>query len=129
MSTFQIFPCKLVVPCDTFQCHGRATYFLGREDSPKSLLTKLCDKCANELVESMVAFKEEVVVNGDPIIPEPLPFDDPEITVDGKPIDELSYLDLKRACKNLGITGYSDKNKEELIGMITEATNFVIEES
>jgi hypothetical protein len=54
MSTFKLFDCDMNVPCDTFQCFGRAKYFLGKEDAPKSTLTKVCQECANELIEDIV---------------------------------------------------------------------------
>jgi hypothetical protein len=126
MKTFKLFPCHYQIPCDTFQCHGRAAYFLGKEDAPTSTLTKVCEQCANELIASAVEFRDIAVeVHADPV-PE-VPFEDPGIQIDGKPIEELSNLELKRACKNLGITGYSDKKREELVKLIEEATSFTIE--
>jgi hypothetical protein len=127
MNPFCFFPCEYKVPCDTFQCYNRATFFLGREDAPKSTLTKVCEQCANELMDSAHAIRGiEAATSADPV-PEPLPFEDHGVTVDGKPIEELSNLELKRACKNLGITGYSDKKREELVRLIEEATSFTIE--
>lgn len=140
-STFQIFPCDYRIPCHTHQCHGRAAYYIGRPNQKHTgTLQVLCEKCANELVESCVAFGEAVEVNADPVqvasvsepvanvseVPndsEPLPFEDIEIEFNGKLLSDMTEKELKAACKELGIKGYSDKNKTELIALIDEATN------
>lgn len=121
MSTFKLFETDMKVPCDTFQCHERAAYFIGKEDAPKSMLTKVCEKCATELAESILKKYENVTTV------EALPFEEVEegfgIEVDGKLIADMNVAELKKVCKKLGITGYSDKTRTELLLAIEEATN------
>lgn len=120
MSTFSLFPCTLQVPCDTFQCHNRAAFFIGKEDAPKSTLTKVCDQCANELIESAVAFRDIAVqVNADPIVTDD-PMTGVEDTLLGKRIIDWEVTELKKKAKELGLTGYSQKNKAELARLIQE---------
>jgi hypothetical protein len=131
--TFQLYPCDLKIPCDTFQCYGRAAYFLGKPSHPKNLVTKICDKCANELIQNVadahsLPTREEkpaVEVNADPMDLHPEQFDGPveqeeEILIDGKPLKEYSVKELKTFCKEFGIKGYSDKKEAELIQLLIE---------
>lgn len=133
MATYQLFPCEYRVPCDTFQCHGRAKYFIGKDDAPKNTLTKVCAECADELIHNIidhyVTHPEEdaaVEVNGDPvpqeiievaqasaeIQAEKLPFDDIE--------DDMTVKEMQEALRKinydrkLGITGIGKMNRSQL---------------
>lgn len=129
-NVYQIFPCHIVSPCDTFQCHERSAYFIGKPDAPKNTLTKVCEKCASELVSHIVKNHAAVEVNADPVPNvsegDSLPFEpsiEDLLEIGGKLIVDMNLKDLKAACKSLGLSGYSDKNREELIALLDEATN------
>lgn len=47
----QFYPCKLYVPCETFNCRNRAAWSIGRPDAPVSTNYYVCDKCARSIVE------------------------------------------------------------------------------
>lgn len=128
-NVFQMFPVHLALPCDTHSCRGqKAAYFLGKPEDPVGTLTKVCEKCAGELVESLTI---EAVAKASAELKETslLPFEPPEpdyievLEIDGKPITEMTVKELKAACKSLGLKGYSDKKEDELIAMIEEASN------
>lgn len=115
-NTFQLFPCDIVAPCESFQCYGRAEYFLGRRYAPKTTLKNVCAKCANELIDSILSAHKvnptvDVAVE---VSADPLPFE-PE------PEKELTLKELKAAAKAAGLSGYSDKNRDELITMLENA--------
>lgn len=134
-NTFQLFPCDIVAPCESFQCYGRAEYFLGRRQAPKTTLKNICGKCANELIESIVApnaanpaLNVGLEVEADPFSEQPseLPFEptiEDLLEIGGKLVIDMNLKDLKAACKSLGLSGYSDKNRDELIALLDEATN------
>lgn len=111
MSVFKLFDCDMVVPCDTFQCFGRAKYFIGKEDAPKSTLTKVCESCAQELKESIIH---------PPI--ESLPFTDepPKEMFFDKPVSDWTVYELREKATVLGIQGVTRKNKAELIRSIED---------
>lgn len=152
-NTFQLFPTQYKVPCHTHQCHGRAAYYIGRPSQKHTgTLQLLCENCANELIENIISNHQQVEVNADPlpvtisadkivtgtisvgtisasdIFAGKLPFEPPAgeievIEIDGKLITDMTVKELKAVCKNLGITGYSDKKEKELIAMIEKATD------
>lgn len=133
-NTFQLFPCDYKVPCQTHQCFGRGAFYIGRPNQKHTgTLQILCETCANELVSNILTSHGNVEVNADPITLTKtesteeilLPFE-PTVSeileIDGVPANEMTVKELKAVCKDLGITGYSDKDKEELISLIDEHT-------
>lgn len=117
MSTFGLQPTDLPVPCQTFQCYGRAAYFLGRSDAPAGTTQLVCVQCAQELKDQI--FKEFIdSAAKEPV--EELPFADIEPTELPEVVDfdKLTVSELKQYCKEIGIKGYSDKNREELMDLI-----------
>lgn len=121
MSTFKLFETDMKVPCDTFQCHERAAYFLGKEDAPKSMLTKICQKCADELVEDIM--KAFPVYQGEEITAEPIesdsiitiPFEEPPKEAN---LEDLTVVELKKLASEAGHEGISKKTKSELIELL-----------
>jgi hypothetical protein len=129
MGSFKLFETDMKVPCDTFQCHERAAYFIGKEDSPKSMLTKVCEKCAGELKDDILskvtfvkATAEEIeakaegflgtIVTGDF---NPLPFEEPPKEAN---LEDLTVAELKKLASEAGHEGISKKTKAELIELL-----------
>lgn len=124
MSTFKLFETDMKVPCDTFQCHERAAFFIGKEDAPKSMLTKVCQKCANELIEDIVnsvAFIKaeelpstvEIYSKGTHTVG--IPFEEPPKEAN---LEDLTVVELKKLASEAGHEGLSKKTKAELIELL-----------
>lgn len=112
MSEYKLFDCDMHVPCDTFQCFGRASFFIGKEDAPKSTLTKVCDQCANELIGYVL--KSQAPAESDEPATDEISF---------KEYEDMNYIELKSFAKRIGLTGFHNKSKPDLISMIKEATD------
>jgi len=122
--SYKLFDCDLKVPCDTFQCYGRAKYFLGNEDAPKSTLTKVCETCANELIEDIVNSVQ--IVNAPKA--EALPFADeaPIFPIEAYStivLSDLTVAELKAIAADHGIEVKSKATKAEIIEAIEGAVN------
>lgn len=66
----QLFKCEYGTRCDTFGCGESAVHFVGRPDAPFNTNYILCQKCSDELVESIgegveVVTHENVVIKVD----------------------------------------------------------------
>lgn len=66
----QLFKCEYGTRCDTFGCGEAAVHFVGRPDAPFNTNYILCQKCSDELVESIgedveVVAHENVVIKTD----------------------------------------------------------------
>lgn len=108
----------LKIPCQTFQCYGRAAFSLGKPDSPNGTAQYVCDQCAQELRDSIIAEHEA----SKPVIEAELPFEDgPEEAVSEGKLEDLKVDALKAIAEGKGITGISKKNKAELIELIEGA--------
>jgi hypothetical protein len=115
VSTFGLQPTDLPVPCQTFQCYGRAAYFLGRSDAPAGTTQLVCVQCAQELKDQI--FKELNVVEV-----EALPFTDIEPTEDPMTdYSELKVAELKDLAESEGIKVPSKATKSEIISLLEEA--------
>ena len=139
-----IFPATVRIPCDIWGCRSgqMASHFLGRPENPKNVLTNLCPTCLEQLTknvmeqfgnaaeaeeepesivsqinhsdDSITIQAEEIVVNEEPEI------DTVNVLeIDGKLITDFTVRELKELAQEEKISGYSDKNKEELIDLIT----------
>lgn len=122
MSTFKLFETDMKVPCDTFQCHERAYFFLGKEDSPKSMLTKICAKCAKELVDDIVSavevFPKATHVTGGEVphvATAYIPFEEPPKEAN---LEDLTVAELKKLAADEGHEGLSKKSKADLIKLL-----------
>lgn len=106
-NTFQLHPCDLDIPCQSFQCYERAAFYLGKKDAPRGTETIICQKCADELIDSIIKTKGSIEINGDP-----LPLSDETF---------FSMKELKEQAKALGIH-YVGVKKEDLIQKIRDAS-------
>lgn len=118
MSTFGLQPTDLPVPCQTFQCYGRAAYFLGRSDAPAGTTQLVCVQCAQELKDQI--FKELNVVEV-----EALPFTDiedeaPDVT-DAKEFKDMTVAELKTFAESIHVSIPSKATKAEIISLLEEA--------
>jgi hypothetical protein len=126
MTTFGLQPTDMKVPCSTYQCFGRAAYFLGKEDSPNGTVSYVCDQCAQELKDQLT--QKVLPTVEEPVEHDLLPFEPeaPEYEVQQEdkviPLEDLSYLKLKSMAKEMKIEGYSTKDKAELIELIKQET-------
>lgn len=125
MTTFGLQPTDMKVPCSTYQCFGRAAYFLGKEDSPNGTVSYVCDQCAQELKDQLT--QKVLPTVEEPVEHDLLPFEPetPEYEVQEDkviPLEDLSYLKLKSMAKEMKIEGYSTKDKAELIELIKQET-------
>lgn len=61
------------LPCDTFNCTDRATYFVTSEFAPPSVAHRLCDTCVKSLVSSSpfqeLGTHQHVNLSGEPELP------------------------------------------------------------
>lgn len=119
MGHFRLVETDMKIPCDTFQCHERTAYFLGREDSPKSMLINICQKCADELIIDIqkhytVVETVEVLPLGTHVI-ETVPFEEPPKEAN---LEDLTVSELKKLAADEGHQGWSKKTKSELIQML-----------
>jgi hypothetical protein len=126
MTTFGLQPTDMKVPCSTYQCFGRAAYFLGKEDSPNGTVSYVCEQCAQELRDQLT--QKVLPTVEEPVEHDLLPFEPeaPEYEVQQEdkivPLEDLSYLKLKSMAKEMKIEGYSTKDKAELIELIKQET-------
>lgn len=115
---FGLQPTGIYTSCHTYQCYNTASHFLGHPDSPNGTVYYLCDQCAGELKNQVI---EEYVGNGKTPIVELMPFEDvPEgVEVEAKAtFEEMTVAELKSFCREAGVTGYSDKTKDEIIELL-----------
>jgi hypothetical protein len=113
MSTFTLTPTDLKVPCQSFQCFGRAAYLLGKENSPRGTEFIICGECAQELVEN-------ILVDFAPMEDNPESNDNQDDMLDGKLIADWTVPELKEKAESLGLTKLSKLNKAELVAAIIE---------
>jgi hypothetical protein len=129
MSHFGLQETDMKVPCSTYQCFGRAAYYLGKEDSPNGTVPYICEECAQELRDQIINKVIPTLEKVESPEVELMPFepDAPvyEIQPEDKVVDleSLSFLKLKSMAKEMKIEGYSDKSKAELIELIKKETN------
>lgn len=71
---FGLQPTEMKIPCHTFQCFGRAKYYIGKPDSPKGTEYFVCEKCAEELKDQVLA--DYVAKKDEPPEVELMPFED-----------------------------------------------------
>jgi hypothetical protein len=119
LSTFGLQPTDLKVPCQTFQCYGRAAYFLGKSDAPAGTTQLVCEQCAQELKDQI--FKEFIdSAAKEPV--EELPFADHVEVDEVHPVDlhELKVADLKELAAREGIDVPSKATKAEIIHLLEE---------
>ena len=106
MNTFGLHPTDLPVPCQTFQCYGRAAYFLGRIDAPQGTTQLVCEQCASEL-------KAQIIINALPKA-EPIPPTDDPMTG----IEDLKVAELKDLAETKGLKVPSKATKAEIITLL-----------
>jgi hypothetical protein len=63
------------IACHTFQCFNRAAYYIGRPDSPRGTEYYVCDQCADELKDQVLA--DYVAKKDEPPEVELMPFEEP----------------------------------------------------
>lgn len=123
MGKFRLLETDMKIPCDTFQCHERTAYFLGREDSPKSMLINICQKCADELIldiQKNYTVIEEVAIQ-DATISNieagkiSIPFEEPPKEAN---LEDLTVAELRKLAADEGHEGLSKKTKPELIKLL-----------
>ena len=51
----QIMPVSLMVACETYNCHKKTTWAIGREDGPRELWNYYCDQCMRDVVTNIPA--------------------------------------------------------------------------
>lgn len=121
MSTFGLYPTDLKVPCSSFQCYGRAAYFLGKEDAPNGTYTIVCEQCASELKEQLQP-ANVVEVEAKPFLDEEIPFTDlPEEVEDIQSLEDLTVKELKEIAEAENIHLPSKATKPEIIKLLEEA--------
>lgn len=115
---FGLQPTGIYTSCHTYQCYNTATHFLGHPDSPNGTVYYLCDQCAGELKEQVISAH---LMDATKDIPSALTFEDvPEsVEVEAKAtFEEMTVAELKSFCREAGVTGYSDKTKDEIIELL-----------
>jgi hypothetical protein len=112
---------EIYTNCHTYQCYNIATFYLGHEDSPNGTVPYVCDTCAGELKKQILSADKEAAGEPLPFPTSPLPFEDEPDNIEIKTFEEMTVVELKSYCKEAGLTGYSDKNKAELIELIEGA--------
>lgn len=117
MSTFGLYPTDMPVPCQTFQCYGRAAYFLGRSDAPGGTTQLVCDQCAQELKDHITA---ELNVKSAEV--EPLPFTDIEdaAVIEVKDFKDMTVAELKSFAESIDVAIPSKATKAEIISLLEE---------
>ncbi len=60
VNQLQLFRHSYPVACETYNCHTTSKWFIGRPDAPLATTHRLCEKCLDTLVESILANPEMV---------------------------------------------------------------------
>lgn len=133
---FQMFPTEYGF-CETQMCHRKASFYLGRPDCNPGNHRTICKKCADELVKNIIneyGPEEEPEAEEEMDAGEVLEAvnEDKDVEAHGGSIMDLEGMtvaSLKNTAKELELTGYSNKDKDELIEMIqAEADRIEAEE-
>jgi hypothetical protein len=121
MSKFGLYPTDMKISCSTFQCYGRAAYYLGKDDSPNGTTTIICQECADSLIGNIV------LEHANPI-PQELPFEptneelaEPADMLFDRPVSDWTIAELKEKAAELGLEVKSKMNKADLVHLIEGA--------